>query len=306
VLARYGGEEFALLIPEATPTELPSIAQRLRESVASSPIAVTDTNWIAATVSVGAACYPQHAGNPAELVAAADRALYAAKSAGRDRVVVGEPTQDGDGGDPAMVDYLCRVADQVDVCLSCYEHSRAISAWTELLARELGYDAPTIRRATLAGRLHDIGKIVIPEAVLTKPAALSAEEWRLVRDHPDYGYRLARTVPGFSAVAQVIRQHHERYDGTGYPLGLSGGAIRPEARLLAVCDTWAAMLADRPYQPALSVAEARSELHRGRGTQFDPDVVDLFLDLHTAGRIGTLLSGSGRAALAFGDGLGSV
>jgi diguanylate cyclase (GGDEF)-like protein len=287
VLARYGGEEFALLVPEATPTELPSIAQRLRDSVASSPIAVTETNWIACTVSVGAACYPQHGNDPAELIAAADRALYAAKSAGQDRVVVGAPAGGEEGGDPAMVDYLCRVADQVDVCLSSYEQSRAIGHWVHRLATELGYDEPTVCRAALAGRLHDIGKIVIPEAVLTKPGKLTEDEWRLMCDHPDYGYRLARTVPGFSAVAQVIRQHHERYDGTGYPQRLAAHAIRPEARLVAVCDTWAAMLADRPYQPARPLAEAREELRRGRGTQFDPDVVDLFLDLQRAGQVGT-------------------
>lgn len=288
VLARYGGEEFALLVPEAGPTELPAIAQRLRDHVASSPIAVSGTSWIAITVSVGAACYPRHGENPAELIAAADRALYAAKAAGSDRVVVGASAPGDEGGDPAMIDYLCRVADQVDVCLSSYEHSRSISRWAMLLATELGYDAPTIRRCALAGRLHDIGKIVIPEAILTKPGALNDDEWRLMRDHPDYGFRLARTVPGFSTVAHVIRQHHERYDGTGYPQGLAGHAIRAEARLLAVCDSWAAMLADRPYQAALSVEEARDQLHTGRGTQFDPDVVDLFLDLHHAGRVGEL------------------
>jgi two-component system cell cycle response regulator len=288
VLARYGGEEFALLVNEASPTELPSIAQRLREAVASSPIAVTDANWIAATVSVGAACYPRHGESPADLIAAADRALYAAKSAGSDRIVVGASMPGDEGGDPAMVDYLCRVADQVDVCLSSYEHSRSISRWAMLLATELGYDAATIRRSTLAGRLHDIGKIVIPEAILTKPGALNDDEWRLMRDHPDYGFRLARTVPGFATVAHVIRQHHERYDGSGYPQGLAGHAIRPEARLLAVCDSWAAMLADRPYQAALPVEAAREQLHTGRGTQFDPDVVDLFLDLHAAGRVGEL------------------
>jgi diguanylate cyclase (GGDEF)-like protein len=288
VLARYGGEEFALLVPEAGPTELPGIAQRLRDQVASSPIAVTDTSWIAVTVSVGAACFPRHSEDPAELIAAADRALYAAKSSGQDRAVVGAPGPGDDGGDPAMVDYLCRVADQVDVWLSSYEHSRAISRWTAVLAGELGYDTPTIHRAALAGRLHDIGKIVIPEAILTKPGSLDQDEWRLMREHPDYGYRLARTVPGFSTVAHVIRQHHERYDGTGYPQGLRAHAIRPEARLIAVCDAWAAMRADRPYQAALSVERARAELRHGRGTQFDPDLVDLFLDLHRAGRVGEL------------------
>ncbi|HET9138594.1 diguanylate cyclase [Actinophytocola sp.] len=288
VLARYGGEEFALLVPDAHPTDLPAIAQRLRDSVASSPIAVTERDWIAVTVSVGAACHPQHGSDPAKIVAAADRALYAAKAAGADRVVV-HPDRDN-GGDPAMIDYLCRIADQVDVSLSSYQRSLAIGEWARVLAAELGLDEPAVRRTALAGRLHDIGKIVIPETVLTKPEPLSEADWRLMREHPDYGYRLARTVPGFSSVAQVIRQHHERYDGAGYPQGLSGQSIRPEARVLAVCDAWAAMLLDRPHQLARTMAEARLELRRGRGTQFDPDMVDLFLDLQLDGQVGRLAS----------------
>jgi HD-GYP domain-containing protein (c-di-GMP phosphodiesterase class II) len=152
----------------------------------------------------------------------------------------------------------------------------------------LGQDEAMARNAELAGRLHDIGKIVIPEAVLTKPTALTEDEWRLVRQHPEYGYRLARMVPGFGVVADIIRQHHERYDGTGYPSRLVGNGIRVEARVLAICDSWAAMLVDRPYQPALSVAAAAEQLRQGRGTQFDPDVVDLFLDLLRQGRVGDL------------------
>ncbi|WP_433259809.1 diguanylate cyclase [Actinosynnema sp. CS-041913] len=282
VVARYGGEEFALLVPGASPAELAGIAHRLRESVAGSPIAATDAVWIPATVSVGAACYPEHGGDPAEVIAAADRSLYAAKVSGRDRAVVGAPRPDCD---PAMVDHLCRVADLVDLRLAAPHHSHAVGRWARLLAGELGHDERGIRVAGLAGRLRDIGKIVIPDTVLDKPTALDPDEWRLMRQHPDYGFRLADTIPGFFPVAQTIRQHHERYDGSGYPHGLAGNAIRWEARLVAVCDVWAALLRDRPHRPALTGQEARDVLRSGRGTLFDPDVVDLFLDLHADGRI---------------------
>jgi two-component system cell cycle response regulator len=124
--------------------------------------------------------------------------------------------------------------------------------------------------------------------VLAKPGAFSEDDWRMMRAHPDYGYRLANAVPGFGSIAQVIRQHHERYDGTGYPVGLAARDIRPEARLIAVCDAWAAMLSDRPHHDPRTVEVARAELRDGRGTQFDPDMVDLFLDLHQAGRVGKL------------------
>jgi two-component system, cell cycle response regulator len=309
VLARYGGEEFALLVPGANATDLPGIAQRLREQVASSPIEVTTSSWIAVTVSVGVASYPDHDDLEGGLIAVADRALYAAKSSGRDRVVVGvpEPAEvDTRDQDPDMVEFLFRVADRVDLRLSSRQHSTAISLWAMVLAAELGWDLAMIRRSALAGRLHDIGKIVIPESVLTKPGALSEDDWRLMRAHPDYGYRLANAVPGFGSIAQVIRQHHERYDGTGYPDGLAARDIRPEARLIAVCDAWAAMLSDRPHHDPRSVEVARAELRGGRGTQFDPDIVDLFLNLHQAGRVGAMAHADdpGKAGLFMPPGMG--
>jgi HD-GYP domain-containing protein (c-di-GMP phosphodiesterase class II) len=129
---------------------------------------------------------------------------------------------------------------------------------------------------------------VVPEAILTKPSRLTDEEWRLLRQHPDHGSRLARLVPGFDAVAESIRQHHERYDGNGYPDRLAGSGIRLEARIIAVCDSWAAMRSDRAYQAALSEDQAREQMWAGRGTQFDPDLVDLFLSLHERGEVGAL------------------
>jgi HD-GYP domain-containing protein (c-di-GMP phosphodiesterase class II) len=247
--------------------------------------------WVAVTISVGTASYPLHADSPSELIAMADRALYAAKARGRDRIVVGDvlaPAPGVTNDQSSMVEYLCHVADEVDARLSVYEHSRAIGRWAVRLSAELGHDEATTRCAELAGRLHDIGKIVIPETILTKPAALSEDEWLLVRQHPDHGFRLARSVPGYSAVAEIIRQHHERYDGRGYPAKLVGSDIRIEARILAVCDSWAAMRSDRPYQAARSEDQAREQLRLGRSTQFDPDVVDLFLDLHRRNIVGEL------------------
>jgi diguanylate cyclase (GGDEF)-like protein/putative nucleotidyltransferase with HDIG domain len=294
VLARYGGEEFALLVPGAGPAELAAIAERIRHHVSGSPVAVPCGTFVVVTVSVGAVSYPHHGQNPADLVAAADRALYRAKALGRDRVAIGEPSlptptlDSGLAGRAPMVDFLRRVSDEIDTSLSGYEHSTAISRWAANLATRLGQDDTVVWRTELAGRLHDIGKIVVPEAILGKPAALTESEWLLMRQHPDHGARLARLVPGFDGVAETIRQHHERFDGTGYPDRLAGNGIRVEARILAVCDSWAAMRSDRPYQAALSEEQARDELWGGRGSQFDPDLVDLFLALHEQGLIGDL------------------
>ncbi|MFB9908467.1 diguanylate cyclase [Allokutzneria oryzae] len=290
VLARYGGEEFALLARDTELDELTGIAERLRHEVASSPIAVSEETWLAVTVSVGIAAFPLHGSRPDDLIAVADRALYSAKARGRDRVVIGNAPELGPGlGEhTGMIDYLGHLADEVDALLSTYEHSRAISRWARLISAELGHDESTVRCAELAGRLHDVGKIVIPPEVLAKPARLSAAEWELMRQHPDHGYRMVAAVPGCDAVAEIIRQHHERPDGTGYPLRLRDEEIRIEAKIISVCDAWAAMLSDRPYQTALSEDEARAELRRGRGTQFDPAVVALFLELQAKGTVGDL------------------
>lgn len=291
VLARYGGEEFAMLAPDVTAADLPRMAERLRRCVGDAPITLSEQARVAVTVSVGTASFPLHGRCPRTLVEIADRALYAAKALGRDSVVVGdafEPHSMVGDEQSAMIEYLCRLADEVDGHLSACEHSRAIGRWAALVAAELGYDTESSRCAALAGRLHDIGKIVVPASILSKPSALTDEEWLLLRQHPEHGFRLANAVPGLVGPAQVIRQHHERCDGTGYPLGLTRTAIRAEARILAVCDSWAAMRSDRPYQVPYDAEKARQELLSGRGSQFDPDVVAAFLALHDRGLVGEL------------------
>jgi diguanylate cyclase (GGDEF)-like protein len=291
VLARFGGEEFALLVPGAGPATLAGTAERLRDAVASSPVALGGESWTSVTVSVGAAAFPEHAATGGELVGVVDGALYAAKARGRDRAVIGpvprSPATVLDGAS-SMLDYLTYAADDVDVRMSGYEHSCAIARWSRVMADALGLDADTVRRVELAARLHDVGKVVVPDAVLVKPSRLSADEWALMAQHAEHGYRMTRAVPGLASVAETIRQHHERFDGTGYPHGLAGRDIRVEARVIAVCDSWAAMRADRPYQAVLAEEDARDELLRGRGTQFDGDLVELFVDLRDRGLIGDL------------------
>jgi len=166
------------------------------------------------------------------------------------------------------------------------EHNRVVGRWARALADELGLDEATTRRCELAGRLHDVGEVVIPESILAKAGPPSAEEWARIRAHPTSGARLARAAPGLAVIADVIAQHHERVDGLGYPLGLTGSEILLEARIVALCDAWAAMRSDRAYRPALSRAAARMEIERGRGTQFDPAVASIFLALVDRGALG--------------------
>ncbi|MGH9000570.1 MAG: HD-GYP domain-containing protein [Acidimicrobiia bacterium] len=146
------------------------------------------------------------------------------------------------------------------------------------LLRELGVPDEN-RDAEFGFLLHDAGKVGVPERVLNKPGPLSAAEWQVMRTHPDIGYRLVGSIPFLQTAALVVRHHHESFDGTGYPDGLSGTEIPLTARVFAVADAFDAMTTARPYRPALSTEAAVGELRRMSGSQFDPDVVCAFVAL---------------------------
>jgi len=155
-------------------------------------------------------------------------------------------------------------------------HSRRVVEYMELIIAQLpvapGHLA-TLRRGAL---LHDIGKIGVPDNVLRKPAALSDAEWVAMKRHPEHGARIISQIPFLEDVSRIVRHHHERWDGKGYPDGIAGAEIPFGARIFAVADSFDAMTSDRPYRRAMLVDDARDEVARCRGTQFDPDVADAF------------------------------
>ena len=142
-----------------------------------------------------------------------------------------------------------------------------------------------LRRVAAAGRLHDIGKVAVPDRILTTCYPLTDEQWRHLRRHPGEGARLLTELGERPDLAAIVVAHHERYDGGGYPHRLAGADIPLEARIISVADAWAAMRADRPYAAALTVAQARQQIQEGRGSQFDPAVADTFLTLVDEGMI---------------------
>ena len=301
LLARYGGEEFVIVTSAGSPNQLPGVAERLRDRIANAPTVVLPEVWIALTVSIGAASFPLHGRTADELLTAADRSLYAAKTQGGDRVVIGaaeriplvtEPAVPSPTGPEGMLGYLRQLARQADGLRT--GRSAQVGRWAGVVATELGLDGPTVRRAELAGELCDVGKVLVPAEIWRKPAVLTTTERRLARAHTEHGHELIKAVPGLADVATAVRQHHERWDGKGYPEGLARGDIRIEARIVAVCDAWAAMTTDRPFQAALDQEQAGAELRAGRGGQFDPDVVDTFLALHERAMVGE--SGALRSA----------
>jgi len=156
-------------------------------------------------------------------------------------------------------------------------HSKRVACHTLVLARRLTEGADRLHQIYWGALLHDIGKIGVPDAILLKQGALDEDEQRVMRAHPEAGYRIVSQVPGLEEAAEIVHCHEERYDGTGYPRGLSGDGIPLGARLFAVIDTLDAMTSDRPYRRALSFDAARAEITSVAGTQFDPRAVDVFL-----------------------------
>ncbi len=274
-VARWGGEEFAVLFREvAAESELRRRAVELQRAIDSRPI-VVDGEQLTVEVSGGAT--PLHGGESLDgLVEQADRALYAAKRRGRNRVLLASEITESDR--IAERPEAIRIAEALAVAVGVREgappeHPAFVASLAARIARELHLDTRTALRCELGGWLHDIGKLSVPERVLLKPTALDAEEWEIMRGHPELGERIVERIPALHAAGPAIRHHHERFDGTGYPDGLAGHAIPIEARIVAVADTFSAMTQIRPYATARSGEDALLELRRCAGTQFDAEVV---------------------------------
>jgi putative nucleotidyltransferase with HDIG domain len=158
-------------------------------------------------------------------------------------------------------------------------HSRRVTAYTIALAREVGLDPEHLRTIAGGAFLHDIGKIATPDRILLKPGKLDAEEIAIMRQHCALGYQLVRKIPFLRDASEIVYAHQETFDGTGYPRGLRGEEIPLGARIFAIADTLDAMTSDRPYRKGLSFAEARAEILRCSGSQFDPNIVKVFLGM---------------------------
>lgn len=155
-------------------------------------------------------------------------------------------------------------------------HSERVVTFSLRLGHELGLDREALRNLELGALLHDIGKIGVPDAILRKPSALNEDEWGKMKLHPHHGQTILRNIPFLANAAQLVAQHHEKWDGTGYPYGLRGEDIDFNARIFAVADAFDAMVSDRVYRKGRSYEEALSELEKHAGTQFDPAIVEAF------------------------------
>lgn len=178
----------------------------------------------------------------------------------------------------AYIDTLSALTSAIDAKDSYTRgHSERVTDLSMKLAKEIGLERAEIEKIKLGGLLHDIGKIGIPEGILNKPGRLNDEEFKIIKSHPELGLRILGKVEFLAGVVPIIKHHHERCDGKGYPEGLVGEATPLLARIVSVVDTFDAMTTDRPYRKALSTEEALKEIHHCSGTQFDPGVAAVFI-----------------------------
>jgi diguanylate cyclase (GGDEF)-like protein len=275
-VARWGGEEFIVLAPGVENAhQLREIGDRLRLGVSRNPVR-HDDRVIDVTVSIGGVL-ADPTGSADLLVDQADRSLYSAKRLGRDRVrLFAELTPDDLASqEPESI----RLAQALSLAASVREgmpelHSEQVAELSGTIAQVLDLPADIVLRCRLGGWLHDIGKVAIPDRILTKPGPLDTAEWQIMRAHAEIGERIIRRIGAVSSAAGAVRHHHERLDGTGYPDGLSGAAIPIEARVVAVGDAYSAITSDRVYARGRELSEALRELRRTAGQHHDPVVVD--------------------------------
>jgi putative nucleotidyltransferase with HDIG domain len=158
-------------------------------------------------------------------------------------------------------------------------HSRRVTAFTIAIAQKMGLPKDAIRIIARGAFLHDIGKMAIPDKILTKPGKLTPEEVDIMKEHAWYGYKILKNIPFLNEAAEIVYSHQERYDGTGYPRRLKGEDIPLGARIFSIADTFDAITSDRPYRPKQSDEAARKEIELWAGMQFDPDIVKIFLSM---------------------------
>jgi diguanylate cyclase (GGDEF)-like protein len=260
-VGRLGGDEFAVLLPGASRGNAVEVADRVRGALSER-----------APASIGIAVFPIDGSDTEELHRCADSELYTRKSdrAGRGLTPI----------ERKELSWATTLAHAVDTRMAVqHEHSTNVGEFAAAIGLQLGRDDDEIGLLRMAGILHDVGKVVVPDKILRKNGPLTDEEFEQIKPFPAAGAELVSRIEGLEPLVPWIRHSHERIDGSGYPDGLKGEAIPLGARILQVADAYDSMTSKRTYRPEMSLDQALSELRAGAGTQFDPDCVAA-LELH--------------------------
>ncbi len=297
IVCRYGGEEFTVLLPRYDTRMAYDLAEKIRLDIEKTFFSMNDVTQRFLTASIGVCTYPYAAPNTDELLKRADIAMYTAKNSGKNKTVIYTPeirlTDAGMGevnvsgsmkpNFAATIYALTAAIDAKDHYT--FGHSQKVAEYATLLASKLSLDKSHIELIQEAALLHDIGKIGIPEYILTKTGRLTNEEFDIVKQHVEMSITIIKHLPSMNHVIPAVIGHHERWDGKGYPRGLRGENIPLAARCLAISDAFDAMTSNRPYRNCMTISAALSEIENNIGTQFDPLLANIFVKLVREGQI---------------------
>jgi diguanylate cyclase (GGDEF)-like protein len=277
-IGRYGPDEFLVIVDGARTATLEPAITRLQATLASEALGTESTERLPVTISAGISVYPIDGESVTGLLASAVNALAEAKTSGGDAIrVAGRlPIPSADAKTFDVLQGLIVAVDTKDRYTK--RHCEDVARYALFLARRLDLDADLARTIRVAGLLHDVGKIGIPDAILRKPGKLTDDEFQVVKQHVALGDAIVRDLPNIELIRAGVRHHHERWDGRGYLHALAGEDIPLVARILAVGDAFSAMTTTRPYRKALSVEEALRRIEDAAGTQLDETLVRSFVE----------------------------
>lgn len=259
IIARWGGDEFVILLPQTPHKTALEVIERIKKAAAA-----TDAGLIRLSISLGVAVKKESTEDVLKILVAAETDMYKNKLR-ESQYAIGQAIH------VIHAAVLKRNPGEA-------EHSRRVARLCREIARAMGLSPYRIREMAAVGYLHDIGKIGIADSILKKRGRLNNQEWLEVARHPEVGYSILRASNQTAELAGYVLAHHEHYDGSGYPTGLAGKEIPLQARILAVADAYDAMTSDRPYRKAMSIQAAVRELQASAGKQFDPEIVDVFVN----------------------------
>jgi len=276
---RYGGDEFTIILPETDAVKAKNIVDRIRSKRLKG--LKTDNEGLEPCLgfSAGIAQFPENAETADGLVFLADTALYRSKRGGGNKSTLVSDLGElpADIMDSATMDQVYALAATVDARdPHTYGHSKRVATISEMIGKEIGLSIRELADLRAAALLHDIGKVGVPDSILTKPEKPEEHEWQIIKKHPVEGAKIVGYVKELERLVPLIRHHHEWYDGSGYPSGLKGEDIPLGARIISVADAYDTMTTSRPYRDMVSQDEACEELSRCCGTQFDHQLVDAF------------------------------
>ncbi|CDG02333.1 diguanylate cyclase [Clostridium chauvoei] len=286
IVCRYGGEEFSIILPNTEESEALILADRLRNLIEKTKFYGEENQPNGRlTVSMGVSTYPTKAESDIDLIKSADDALYRAKFFYKNRVeaytsILDEIKKDIDEKDIELVTSIKTLISIINAKdRYTYAHCERLVFYSRLLADELNLNQREKNILVHGAYMHDIGKINISKDILIKKMPLTKEEWELLKQHPQNGVDIIKSVKSLESVIPLILYHHEKYDGTGYPANLKGEEIPYLARILTVIDSFDAMTSTRPYNKQKTYEEAIIELEKYKNIQFDPKIVDCFIEV---------------------------